>query len=89
MIYADVKTINRFQRRRIEHGNDCVIGIRCGINHPQSIIVHIEVYVVELSGVEIVAVVGGCEIQLFHACKDDGICCLLNKSSFKWNCSRS
>lgn len=67
MIYADVKTINRFQCRRIEHGNDCVIGIRRGINHPQSIIVYIEVDDVVFGGVKIVGVVSGCEVELLHA----------------------
>lgn len=68
MIYADVETINRFERRGIEHGNDCVIGIRCGINHPQSVVVHVEVDDVVLGGVQIVGVVGRCEIELLHAC---------------------
>lgn len=68
MIYADVETINRFERRGIEHGNDCVIGIRCGINHPQSVVVHVEVDDVVLGGVQIVGVVGRGEIELLHAC---------------------
>lgn len=69
MIDAYVKTVNGFKRRWIQHRDDGVIGMRRRINHPQSVVIHVEVDQVVLGRVEIVRAVRCGEVELFHACE--------------------